>query len=348
MSGQISHEAEYSRQHARYNIPVKIIIDKKTYYIDNWSVSGLAIKNAPIILGQKKSFKADLLFDFQKIQSILSIELERKDYRVDESTLRCSFINLDYEKLSFMHHIINTYLSGEIVSSNSAINVLQNSRFTKRNLSKNIDEEMSWDKKMLHRLRQTFISIVLTSIVLGLLGFISYNIYNKFYVVKSTNAIISADTVVIRAPAPGYYIPADILLKKEVATGNLLASMKLVNGGASSIESPITGIILTKHVLSNEFVDKAEALLTILPTNSKPYIEAKIPSSQAVKLTIGDTAIINLSNGKQMTAKIKSIKNIDTPNHPMLNLVNIVLDPKIHLSNKKLGDIVTVTIDTFK
>ncbi|QKQ27106.1 hypothetical protein [Candidatus Reidiella endopervernicosa] len=51
MTTQIVHEAEYSRQHARFRIPAKLIMGGNPYEIEEWSVSGLSAIKIPQEIG---------------------------------------------------------------------------------------------------------------------------------------------------------------------------------------------------------------------------------------------------------------------------------------------------------
>ncbi len=357
MSVQILHEAEHTRQHARYKIPAQISIDEKIYKIENWSVGGLAIKNISDLKIQGNSFYAKLIFTFETISTIMDIRLVKKDYNKTTNVLRCSFSGLDKDKLSLIHHIINAYLSGEVVTTNSFIEILKHDRFTKKDLSKMVTKDMNLTQKILHRTKQLSIYGLLTLTILGLLTFISYSAFNKLFIIKNLNAIVSAPNIIIRAPAPSYYTTQNHVVGSKILKGDILASMKLIGGGVTIIESPTDGIVIFEYVLDNEFVDKSEPLLTIMPSGSKPYIEAKIEASKAIKLTIGDKVEVQLSDGKQIQAKIKTIKSNQSISNQQINsqqsstlpfdYVTIAMESDSNLTIKQIGEVATATINTF-
>jgi alginate biosynthesis protein Alg44 len=358
MSVQVLHEAEHTRQHARYNIPARIAINSKIYELANWSVGGLAIKGISDVDALDDTFEARLAFDFETILTAMDVKLVKKNYNKDTNILSCGFEKLDNNKLSLIHYIINAYLSGDVAIAGSFIEVLKHDRFTKKDLSKKLERKLSKTEKILYRIRQLAIYAFLTLVTIGLITFILYSIYNKLFVIKSVSAVVDAPVVVVRSPAPSYYIPTHYKIGSKVTKGKLLASMKLIGGGASSIESPVNGVILSKQVIDNSFVDRAEPILTIIPDGVKPHISAKVLSSQASKITIGDEAEVKLPNGEIIMAKVKSIKSaesiINLKANPLqkrssspYDYVRVIIEPYSKLSIVNIDKVATVTIDTF-
>ncbi len=356
MSIQVLHEAEHTRQHARYQIPVKLRIEGKTYSLENWSVSGLAINN--IKEPKQKYFKAVLIFDFGSFHTLLDVELEKKNFSSDQQALGCVFSNLSKDKLSVLHYIINSYLAGELTTTGSLIEVLKKDRYTKKDMSKVLNPDMTRMQKIALRIKQIFVYISLSAIVFSLLSFIAFSIYNKLYIVKSLSANINAPIVVIRSPQPSYYTAMRHSQNGEVNKGDLLASMKLIGGGANSIESPAQGVIIIEHVLDKSFVDIGEPLLTILPEGASSYIEAKVQVKDAVKLSIGQKANVQLPSGEVIEAHIKEVKTADSitaihasPLHKAytssFDYILVILEPSIALDASHLGHVVSVKINTF-
>ena len=356
MALQVLHEAEHTRQHARYKIPAKIMINSKQYELENWSVGGLSIEN--IEDTEEKFFQADLIFDFGTFSTMLNVNLEKKVYKEDIKTLGCSFYDLSKDKLSVLHYILNAYLAGELATTGSLIEVLKKDRFTSKDMSKVLNPDMTFVEKFTLRTRQIITYILLTTVVFGLIGFISYSTYNKLFVVKSLSAIVDAPMVVIRSPQPSYYTAINHKLGAEIKNGDLIASMKLIGGGVNSIESPTQGKVIIENALNNSFVDKGEPLLSILPTNTKLYIEAKVKISNVSKLIVGQEGIAKLSNAKEIKLRLKAIKSassvVNLHANPLqtiptasMEYVVVVLEPIEDLGVEHLGEVVSVKIDTF-
>ncbi|RLA83699.1 MAG: hypothetical protein DRG78_03575 [Epsilonproteobacteria bacterium] len=352
---QVLHEAEHTRQHSRYNIPALVEIEGKIFNLDNWSASGVAIKD--IDEPKKQFLKAKLLFDFGTFSTALEVTLEKKNYVNDTKILGCGFSELTKDKLSFMHYIINAYIAGEVVTAGSIIEILKKDRFTSKDMSKVLNPEMSLTKKILLRIKQLMIYTTLTLIVFGLVTFISFTLYSKLFIVKSLSASIDTQMVIIRAPQPSYYSSLSNIVGKQIKKGDILASMKLIGGGANSIESPSEGRVTIEHVLNKSFVDKGEPLLTIIPSEAKAYIEAKVSALQSSKLIIGQNAKIKLSNGKFILAKVKQIKSVNSLSslhaNPLqmqptstFDYIRVILEPTKELDMKHLGEAVSVKIDT--
>jgi len=356
MSVQVLHEAEHTRQHTRYTIPASIEINSRIYKLDNWSVNGLAIKNIENI--KQKFFDVKLIFDFESFHIVLDINLEKNFYDYQNKILRCIFFDLTKDKLSLFHYIINAYVSGELVTLGSLMQVVKKDSFTSKDMSKVLNPDMSLVQKVIMRTRQIATYIALSTITFGLLGFILYSTYNKIFIVESLSASINAPVIIIRSPQASYYSAIQHSVDSQIKRGNVLASMKLIGGGANSIESPIDGKILIEHTLDKSFVDKGEPLLTIVPKGITPYIEAKIKASKSSKLLIGQSAKVQLINGEVIKAKVTSIKSADSRSYAQSNplqtqptttfdYIIVILEPASKLDIKRLGEIVSVKINTF-
>jgi len=356
MPTQITHEAEQSRQHARYQIPVKIILAGQKYVIDNWSISGFSIKHLPDAVTHKGSNKGKLFFDFLDFETCVNVEFEVTWYNEDKSESGCRFVNLAPSQLSLLHYVINAYLAGEVVSNGDLINVLRRDNYTKERDNKL--KTLSMGKMLGQKIRKISGYLTLLAIIAMLLLFITYTLYQRMYVVESLAAVVDAPVVVIRAPQASYFHSIISDENSSVSRGKVIALTRLIGGGSNSIESPCDCSILAIHVLDKQFIDRGEPVMTLLPNDAELYVNAKISYKYVKKITINQPVEIRLANGaikKGFVRDVKVSESIEkqhatplasTPISP-IEYVDVLIATKEPLDTKNLGAVATVKIDTF-
>lgn len=123
-SPQIVHEAEITRQHARYKIPAKMEIDGKIYKLEDWSVSGCAIENLPDELLHRKFAVGKMIFRFDDFETVVdNIKLEFINRRPN-GVVGCRFTELNPQQLAILNQIIASYLAGDIITEDDIIHAV--------------------------------------------------------------------------------------------------------------------------------------------------------------------------------------------------------------------------------
>lgn len=361
MTTQVTHESEISRQHARYKIPAKLVIGQHPYPVFNWSVSGMAVHlTNHIHITEEKHLKGRLVFRFGDIATATSIELEEIYRDENQKVVGYRYINLKRSQVSVLHHVINAYLSGEILDVGNVIEIIKRDAFTTENKDKKIAQIANGQNRFVFQVRRFFGTLALLAVLFGLLGFIGYNTYQRIFVIESIAASVNAPVVIIRSPVASYFEALPVISKgSELKKGELLATLRLINGGAANIESPCDCTIIATHVPYEIFVNEGEPLLTLLPTNNGDlFIEAKFDNNDIEKLALNQVAKIELVNGQQLTGTVSRIlsgetltfkhssqlKNVSTD---PVSYVNVVITPDTKLDTDLLGSVATVTIDTY-
>ncbi len=356
MSTQIVHEAENSRQHARYNIPVKLLFDGKEYTIEEWSVSGFSIKDLPKDIAQNQNHDATLVFDFSDFATNLDVQFEVIWHDEDSMRYGCRFTQLAPNKLSVLYYVINAYLAGEVVSTGDLINVLRRGNYSESEDSTN--KQVDKTNKRALRVRQIIGYLVLLSIVVALLSFIAYSVYQRIYVIESLSAKADAPVIVVRAPLPSYLHSLTNNDNSEVKKGELVALAKLIGGGSNSIESPCDCKVVSIHAIDRQFVDRGEPIMTLLPVDAELHINAKVSYPSIKKLTIGQTAEIRFADGQTQSGIIRDVrasKSVEQQHAaPLANIpsraveyADVIIEPVTPLDSSKLGVAVNVKIDTY-
>ncbi len=350
---QIKHEAEITRQHARYKIPATMIIDGKEYKLDNWSVSGCAIIDLPEEYLKKKFATGVMKFKFDHfITAIDDLKLEflRNDKIGDHTIMRCRFTDIKPDQVAILQQIIDAFLEGTVITEDDILHVVSHKITYPEKKAKEISQKKAWS-----------ILILIYFVIFVLILFLGYVFYSRTFIVKSIIGYVDANVSMVRSPAPSYIeFLENIKPGDEINTSKPFAVAKMLNGGIRTLRSVVNGKVLNIYIKNNEFRDTGEPILSVIPKNTNIYVVAHVLSKQAEKLKIGDIAKVTLPDGREFKAKIVDMKypaplssekskGITNTYANSINYVKVILKPiDIKLTPKQLNESVNVKIDTFR
>jgi len=351
---QMVHEAEVTRQHARYKIPAKIEIDGKIYIVENWSLGGLSLKNAPKEFCKQIHKKAKMLFKFDTFETVvdnLDIEFMCSGKTPEGnffSLLGARFHNLENNQISILNNIISSYINGDIITQEDILYAAT------RNITYQKKEPKSVDRK-----KADIILILIYLTVFFVFIFLAFTAYYRTYVVKSINGYIDANMTVVRAPYLSYiHFTKPYELNQSIDKNETIAIARFVDGSMQPILSPVDGTVFKINVLENEFRDTGEPIITILHKDAQLYVKARVSHLLFKKLQIGQVAKIRTMNGEIFKAKVVNImpaQEIDQDKVKVVqNIYNqarsydtVILEPSKPLDKKFLNTTVSMTLDTF-
>jgi len=346
LSPQIVHEAEITRQHARFKIPAKIEIDGKIYKLKDWSLTGCAIIDLPEKY-IKKHVIGKMIFKFDQFETVidnLKIEcLYKKD-----NYIGCRFTDLTPQQIAILNQIITAYINGDIITQDDILTAVTKIQMYPK--KKKIDEvERKKAKAIL-----ILIFLTLTIIIL----FLSYIIYKKTFIIESVNGYVDSNITTLRAPYPSFIkFQKHFKLDENISQGETIAIANLVGGGISRIISPVNGKIFKIFIHNLEYRDTGEPILSVIDNNASQFIHATLYAKDVKKLKIGYIAKIILNQqtlyGKIVQIKypedISIIKSKPEENiyaNPR-NFIEVIIKPFKKIDKKWIGTSVYIKIDTF-
>jgi len=344
---KITHEAEVTRQYARFQIPIQIEIDKKIYNVQDWSLSGCGIIDLPKEY-ENKFVKARVIFKFNQFETVISdLKLEILYFKGNMAGSR--FTDTTPQQISIFNQIITAYLAGDIITQDDILHAVTRINLTSQ--KKKIDEV----KKTKAWSLLALIYLVITILV----AFLLFVAYNKIYVIKATNAYVDSNMTIIRSPYPSYiHFKKDLKVDDNITKGRFIAIAKLIGGGFVNIISPVSGKVYKINTKNGEFKNTTEPIVSILDKGAHPFIYATVLYKYAKKIEIGDIAKIYFPNRNIGYAKIENIKfpeNIEAINgKPLENVyatsrdyVKIKLTTFIPIDKNLIGTSPVVVFDTF-
>jgi len=347
---QIVHEAEITRQHARYKIPAQIEIEGKTYKVYDWSVSGVGIIGLPDEIYNKKFAKAKMIFRFDDFVTVVdNLQLEFVSKRPD-GVVGARFTELNPQQIAIFNQIISAYLSGDIVTEDDIIHAVTRASFIEKKDSKpKVNEKKS-----------LLVLLLLWLFVIFLILFLLYVMYQRIYIVRSVNAFFDANMTIIRAPSPSYIEFAKPFKEnEEINTSEVLMYAHIMYGGVKVVKSPLDGKIHKIMIHDGDFRNVGEPVFAVLEKNYEIYIVANVLHKDLIKIRIGDIAIVTLPSGQEFYAKVARVEFpynvLEEHSRPLENIYNqarnydkVFLKPiNFTPSDDLIGTSAVVTIDTF-
>jgi len=346
---QIVHEAEITRQHARYKIPASMEIEGKTYKIFDWSVSGAGIEGIEDEIYNKKFVVGKMFFKFDDFVTVIdNLKLEFVIKRPN-GVVGVRFTELTPQQISILNQIISSYLAGDIITEDDIIHAV-----TRANFSPKKEVKAKVDKK-----KSIITLLILWFVILGLIGFLLFVMYQRVYIVKTENGYIDSDITIIRAPSPSYIkFAKQFNINETISKNEALVYSNLVNGGLKIIKSPVDGKVLKIMNYNGDFRNVGEPIMAILNKHHDNHIVVNITHKNLKKVKVGDIAKVRLENGVEFFAKIVNIKypyNVYKKHAKILDNVynqprsydTIRLEPiNYTISDDLIGTSVVVTIDT--
>jgi len=314
---QIVHEAEITRQHARYKIPATIEIEGKRYKVYDWSVSGVGIIGLPDEIYNKKHVTARMIFKFDDFETVIdNLHLEFVSKRPD-GVVGARFTEITPQQVAILNQIISAYLAGDIVTEDDIIHAVTRANFMeKKGPSTKIDKKKSY-----------LVLLLLWAFVIFLIMFLLYVMYQRTYVVKSENAYFDANMTIIRAPSPSYIEFAKKFKEgEEVNISQVLMYAHIMYGGVKIVKSPLEGTIYKIMIHNGDFRNVGEPVFAVLEKNYKIFIIANILHKDLKKVNIGDIAKVKLPNGDVFFAKVVRIEFpynvVEQHSRPLENIYN--------------------------
>ena len=351
---QMVHEAEVTRQHARYKIPAKIEIDGKIYIVENWSLGGLSLKNAPKEFCKQIHKKAKMLFKFDTFETVvdnLNVEFAcagKTPTGLTFPLLGAKFHNLEDNQISILNNIISSYINGDIITQEDILYAA----------TRNITYQKK-DDKTIERKKADIILILIYFAVFFVFMFLAVTAYYRTYVVESENGYIDANMTVVRAPYLSYInFTKPYKIDQEIDENETIAIARFVDGSAQPISSPVDGTVFKINVLEHEFRDTGEPVITILHKNAKLYVKARLSHLLFKKVEIGQVAEIRTMNDKIFKAKLVNIIPAQEIGQDKVKVVQniynqardydtLILEPLEPIDKKLLNTTVSMKIDTF-
>ena len=296
----IVHESETQRQFVRLPVPSQATVGEKSYYIKDLSSGGVAIVDVQTTYVEGTRFPISLNLPFSSFSLQLVLDVQVKYYLPQEKILGCQFIGLNADQVALINHVIKSFMAGEIVKSGDVLNVAARDNFTKPR-----GKKITSDGKPVVNLKRQIPGLVLVAVLgLAALTFIGANLYESLFVMKSNNAFVQGPVTQVRAVEQGVFVS-----KLPAGATTVKNRQEIGAVGENDLKSPCDCLIVTQHRQDGEFVVPGDPILSLVPTESQPWIVALLKPEEARRLTLDGAVRISVAGTKiEFPGKVASIK----------------------------------------
>jgi alginate biosynthesis protein Alg44 len=292
MQPQIVHESEVHRQHVRLKIPIQVEIDGVRYQVDDWSIGGFGVESVMTSRQAGERFPVRLIFQFEEFDLTMRFEARMVYADQDHGRFGCAFLGLSQEQAGVFRYLVDAYLSGEVVSAGDILQLRGRDSTAQARLQA-IYHPLIVDEDRIGRLKRygALASFGLAGLALVLL--IGFSIKDRYFTVTSTDAVITAATVPIRAPIVGRFV-SGLKTGDRVPADALLGMIQGFDGTLVSLESPCDCVVLEQVGLNGQHYQIGEPLVILIEADRPLLIRAELPLEEVEELEIGDRAEIRL------------------------------------------------------
>lgn len=332
---QIVHESETQRQHVRVQVPARAELDGRVYMVKDLSVSGLSLENVDTVYADGAQLQMVMSVPFESFSLNVTLKAFVTYYDAAAKKLGCQFTDLTREQLSILNTIIQSYMSGIIVTEGELLNVVARDNFVK--IRKELSKEEAQDFKAIARRALPFLFMGVAALFGGF--FVMGNIFEKLLVLKSYQATVQTESIVLRAQAPGLFTSVLDANVERVTKGQKLGSIEVaalavaapqplpavdanaegsgnaIMGGSQTVDvvSPCDCYFMRQYVRNGLFRAVGEPIFKLLPIDAKPVVKAIVSAEDVVRLTLRDKVTMQITGEEGIyTGVVQDIEAVDS------------------------------------
>lgn len=322
----VKFEADVQRQHARYKLPLKCVIDGYRYTCLDWSVGGVGVATGKTVLPEFKTFPVDLEFPFDGFVFTLRVDAQVRYCDPTKGRTGFQYMSLTEEKLRFLRYVRDAHLSGEVVTLNDVLDLSSRSidpRGRKKDASAEERSSGGWYEAVARR----WLRIAVTSILgIGVVLFLWGALYQKLWTFRADQSLVTIDSAAVIAPSDG--VVTNIVTQGAVKAGDPVATiLPTANNRSVTVLARCDCIIQDVQVGLDSRVRAGQRLLSLSMQNAKPHVVAMVDYSQALRLYKGARVLVELPDGKSISnAAIRDLPKLTSTDLASGNKIPINID----------------------
>ncbi|HSA80322.1 MAG TPA: PilZ domain-containing protein [Geminicoccaceae bacterium] len=293
MQPQIVHETEVHRQHVRLKFPIQVEIDGIRYQVDDWSIGGFGVESVMTSRQPGERFSVRLIFQFEQFDLTMRLEARMVYADQDHGRFGCAFFGLSNEQAGVFRYLVDAYLSGEVISAGDILQLRSHDSNAQARLQA-IYHPLTADEDWTGRLKRYGAPAAFGLAGLVLLLLVGLAIKDRYLTVTSTDAVVVAPTVPIRAPIVGRFVSA-LKTGDRVPVDALLGMIQGFDGTLVSLESPCDCVVLEQVGLNGQHYQVGEPLAVLIEAARPLLVRAQLPLEQVEGLGVGDRAEIHVA-----------------------------------------------------
>lgn len=346
--GNVVHEAEVQRQHARYKLPLKVAFLGKLYDVADWSIGGIGISGVDFALGVGSVHSFRIYFPFDSYE--LSINVQGEIRYIDGANHRAGvqFVDQDERQINIMRFMVDAMLSGEIVDAGDIIEIAsRRMEAPSRSVPKKPAPVTPREKLRAAGGRVLAYGTVGLATV-GIIAFVASSAYERLYTIDARSGVVAGDLVMIASPTQG-----QMALKTTgdtVKRGDPLFDIVERPDSTITVNSPCDCRIVKMAAVDGTYVRPGQNIATLVPTNSRQVVSALVDQQSLMRLYAGAGVHLQYVDGTAIEDSriVRMPPAIDANGGASNELISVEIDPGRDLAPTAIGQPVAVRFDTFR
>lgn len=319
---QIVHESEAQRQFVRIQMPAKAELNGSEYAVRDLSSGGIGLLD--VTGDYRKGQTLEIVLNLPFNDFALDVRLEGQVQNFDSKTkvLGCRFTNLTTRQISLLNHVLKSFIAGDVIASGDIINVVSRDNFVR---VRNQKSAAPVDGKNLI-VRQIVPMAAIGVLALLALFVIGGNIFEGTALVKSANAVVTADVVTVRTATDGI---VTTLLAKDAVTvdrGAALASVSSSGAAGSSVgptqptagstqlTSPCDCFVARRYAEEGTFITAGSPIVSLIPKDAQAWVSVTMDMQDIQRLSVDDRAVVEISGANvKVSGRVAQIESNTGP-----------------------------------
>lgn len=297
---EIVHESEAQRQYVRLALPAYAEIAGARYTVKDISTGGMAITGVEGNFAAGQILATRLVLPFVDFTLEVSVDVQVQHYEKDNKSIGCRFVNLSANQVSILNHVIKAFIAGDVVSAGDVLNVTARDNFVKvRKARAGVQSSGVSIAKQLPGI------LLITALGLAATGLIFSNIYNRLFVLKSSQGVLVGPIVEVKAEAEGtvkFLVSPDTVTVKVgqplaaiVGTAPVNAAPGATQAPGYVIKSPCECFLSRNKAQSGEFLAVGAPVLTLIPITAEPLVTVALEPRYGSRVPLNGAALVTVA-----------------------------------------------------
>ncbi|MCC6597502.1 MAG: HlyD family efflux transporter periplasmic adaptor subunit [Alphaproteobacteria bacterium] len=312
-TANLVHEADAQRHHVRVKLPALVEINGTRFETRDWSTAGASVAlpsahSDASAFNEGRMHDALMIFNFNGFTLSVPMKVEVLHTKAEEGTnyVGLRYIDMTQDQIVIMRQLVSSYVTGELSSVGELIHVVSRNNFTKpRQLPKR--EDLTAGERFSGFLRKAAVPLV----SLLLLAYVALSIFEHQFVIAAQKAVVTGDGVPVVAPGGGVVSFKELFGGDQVKKGDVLMTVLSDTGTLVGIDSPCDCIVEERLVNSGTAVDKGDVVLRLIPMENPLYVEARVSYEDAIRISKGQKAVLDIPGTTQDITGLVSGISID-------------------------------------
>lgn len=297
---EIVHESEAQRQYVRLALPAYAEIAGSRYTVKDISTGGMGVTGVEGNFAAGQILATRLVLPFVDFTLEVSVDIQVQHFERENKFLGCRFVNLSANQVSILNHVIKAFIAGDVVSAGDLLSVTGRDNFVKVRKARAGAQSAG-----ISIARQLPGILLITALGLAAAGLIFSNIYNRLFVLKSSQGVLVGPVVEVKAESEGtlkFLVSTDTVTVKPGQPLAAIVGTPAANAlpGASQppgyvIKSPCECFLSRNKAQSGEFLAVGTPVLTLIPVTAEPIVTVALEPQHGSRVPLNGEALVTVA-----------------------------------------------------